>query len=133
MKRNKHLIKYICYFIIGFLIYTILASITQIDMLKELKMEIDIKTVVLHTMKSGIILYTIIYFLILILNMLYNVRLVKKLNEESKEIRKADENKILKERRKFTMKRKVLVILVVVLLIFLAIFVINMVRKVVFI
>ena len=133
MKKSKNWMKYICYFIIGFLIYTILASITQIDMLKELKMEIDIKTVVLHTMKSGIVLYTIIYFLILVSNILYNLRLIKKLNEESAKIRKVDTEKILKERRSITMKKKVFICGLVIVLIALVVFSINLTRKVIII
>ena len=129
MKRNKHWIKYICYFIIGFLILTIFASISQVDMLKELNMKVDIKTIVLHTMKSGIILYTIIYFLILILNVLYNLRLIKKLNEESEKVRKASSEKILKERREITMKKKVFITIVALLIISLIIFVISTARK----
>ena len=133
MKKSKNWMKYICYFIIGFLIYTILASITQIDMLKELKMEIDIKTVVLHTMKSGIVLYTIIYFLILVSNILYNLRLIKKLNEESAKIRKVGTEKILKERRSITMKKKVFICGLVIVLIALVVFSINLTRKVIII
>ena len=133
MKKSKNWMKYICYFIIGFLIYTILASITQIDMLKELKMEIDIKTVVLHTMKSGIVLYTIIYFLIIVSNILYNLRLIKKLNEESAKIRKVGTEKILKERRSITMKKKVFICGLVIVLIALVVFSINLTRKVIII
>lgn len=129
MKKSKHWIKYICYFLIGFLIVTILASITQVNMLKELKMEINIKTIVLNTMKSELALYTIIYFLILILNVLYNVRLIKKLNEESEKIRKVGAEKILKERRELTMKKKILISILVVLMVFLIIFVMNTKRK----
>ena len=133
MKKSKNWMKYICYFIIGFLIYTILSSITQIDMLKELKMEIDIKTVVLHTMKSGIVLYTIIYFLILVSNILYNLRLIKKLNEESAKIIKVGTEKILKERRSITMKKKVFICGLVIVLIALVVFSINLTRKVIII
>lgn len=129
MEKSKYWLKYICYFLIGFLIITIFSSITQVEMLKELNIEINIKTIVLNSMKSELVLYTILYFFILILNVLYNVRLIKKLNEESEKLRKAGEEKILKERRKLIMKKNVLILILVVLIIFLIIFIVNTKRK----
>ncbi len=130
MQKLKKWIRYIIYFIIGYLIFTILFSIAQIQTFKELSIDIDIKTIIFTVMKSDIILYTIIYFLILILNTLYNIRLAKKLNKKSEKIRKISNEKILKERRDISMKKKILIIILAIVLMALIILGINIVRKV---
>ena len=66
MKKEKKWLKYICYYIIGFLIFILLSSITQINTLNNLNISIDLKTVIVQTIANGIVLYTIIYFLIII-------------------------------------------------------------------
>lgn len=40
-------------------------------------MQIDFNIIVMHTIKNGIILYTILFSLIITLNILYNVKLKK--------------------------------------------------------
>ena len=130
MQKFKKWIKYIIYFIIGYLIFTVLFSIAQIQTFKELSINVDIKTIIFTVMKSEIILYTIIYFLILILNTLYNIRLAKKLNKKSEKIRKISNEKILKERREISMKKKVLIIVLVIVLIALIIVGLDIAKKV---
>ena len=129
MKTNKIVIKYIAYFIVGFLIFTIISVITQIDILKSFNIIINIKTITLRAIQNEIVLYTILYFLILIINRIYNIRLIKKLNTESENIRKLNNEKILKERREINMKRKVSIVVLVILLILFMIFIINVIRK----
>lgn len=129
MKKEKKWLKYICYYIIGFLIFILLSSITQINTLNNLNISIDLKIVIVQTIANGIVLYTIIYFLILILNILYNVKLINKLNKTTEKIRKASKEKILKERREITMKKKVLIIILIIVLIALIIFIFNLIGK----
>ncbi len=130
MNKNKNWLKNFCYFIVGFVIFILLSSITQINILKDLNINIDLKTVITRTIINGVAFYAVLYFLILILNMLYNIRLIKKLNETTEKIRKASKEKILKERRKITMKKKALIILLIITLIALNIFVFTIIRKV---
>lgn len=129
MNKNKNWLKNFCYFIVGFVIFILLSSITQINILKDLNINIDLKTVITRTIINGVAFYTVLYFLILILNMLYNIRLIKKLNETTEKIRKASKEKILKERRKITMKKKALIILLIITLIALSIFIFTIIRK----
>lgn len=129
MKKFKPFIKYIAYFIIGYLIITIIYSIVQISQLNDLNYTIDLKNIVTKTMKSLIILYTILYFLILILNILFNVILAEKLNIKSLKMRKLSKEKFSKERSVISMKKKILVIIFIIILILLFIFVGNLIRK----
>lgn len=130
MKKDKNWLKYIFIYIIGFLIFSILSSITQINMLKSLGININFTTIIMHTIKDGIGLYTILYFLILVSNIFYNVILIKKLNEKSQKIRNVSTEKILKERKVITMKKRMLLIILLIIVIMLIIFGIDIFRKV---
>ena len=134
MERLKKWKKTIISFFIGYLIFLLISFISQIQFyqeLKTLKLDINLKEIILHTMRNGILIYTALYFLIFTLNALYNLRLAKKLNKESEKIRNLSEEKILKERRSFNMKKKILEIILAIIIIIYGIFSINLIRKVI--
>ena len=132
---NKNWIKYMVYFIIGYFIFTLLSSITLFQIIKNVEVEtnlgiiMDFKTTIFNTMKSGTLLYSVIFLIIIILNVLYNIRLAKKLNEKSRRIRKISNERVLKERRSITMKRKIFISILVILLIIVILFIGDVSRK----
>lgn len=133
---NKNWIKYVVYFIIGYLIFTLLSSITLFQVVKNIEVgtnlgiTMDFKTTVFNTMKSGTLLYTVVFLIIMILNVLYNIRLAKNLNEKSRRIRKVSNERELKERRSITMKRKIFISILVILLIIVMLFITDLSRKI---
>ena len=134
MKRLKKWKQPIISFLLGYMIFLLISFILQIQFYQELKtveLDINLKEIVLHTIKSGIFIYISVYFLIFTLNALYNLRLAKKLNKETEKMRDLSEEKILKERGRIDMKKRVLKIILVILVIIYVIFSINLIRKMV--
>ena len=106
MKRLKKWKQPIISFLLGYMIFLLISFILQIQFYQELKtLKLDIN---LNTIKSGIFIYISVYFLIFTLNALYNLRLAKKLNKETEKMRDLSEEKILKERGRIDMKKRVL-------------------------
>ena len=134
MKRLKKWKQPIISFLLGYMIFLLISFILQIQFYQELKtveLDINLKEIILHTIKSGIFIYISVYFLIFTLNPLYNLSLAKKLNKETEKMRDLSEEKILKERGRIDMKKRVLKIILVILVIIYVIFSINLIRKMV--
>ena len=75
MKRLKKWKQPIISFLLGYMIFLLISFILQIQFYQELKtveLDINLKEIVLHTIKRGIFIYISVYFLIFTLNALYN-------------------------------------------------------------
>ena len=92
MKRNKGWIKYIIYFVVGFIVFSLIFLITEVEIIKKSPIDINVNTIIFSSIRSIIGLYIVSYILGVILNTAYNARLIKKLNKESEKLRKTSEN-----------------------------------------
>ena len=132
MEKIKKWKKYIIYFIVGYIIFLTFYSISQIQFLQNvINIDVNLTQIIFQMMKQTIVLYTLIFFLILMINILYNVKLAKQLNMNTEKLRKVNKEEILNERRAINMKKKILIYILVLIIIALLIFSIDLVRKVI--
>ena len=88
MKIVKGMIFYTSYYIVGYIIFNILFSLTQIIIVYNLGMKESFMKIILNSFKSNLIVYTFLFIIVLLINLAYNIILTKKLNERLKNIKK---------------------------------------------
>lgn len=80
MTNLKNIFEYIIYYIVGNIIFNLVFSLTELIFYRTLGAILDIYKIFITNMKNTIIIYTILYILILIGNIIYNKKLINKLN-----------------------------------------------------
>lgn len=88
MKIVKGMIFYTSYYIVGYIIFNILFSLTQMIIVYNLGMKENFMKIILNSFKSNLIVYTSLFIIVLLINLAYNIILTKKLNERLKNIKK---------------------------------------------
>lgn len=88
MEKIKSIFIYISIFIVGYLIFSIIFSIIQMVAFITLDLYGNLMQGLLTFFNKGIIIYTILFFSIWLINLIYNINLTKKLNQKIKEINK---------------------------------------------
>ena len=88
MKIVKSIIFYTSYYIVGYIIFNLLFSLTQMTIVYNLGMKESFMKIILNSFKSNLIVYTSLFIIVLLINLAYNIILTKKLNERLKNIKK---------------------------------------------
>jgi len=91
MKRKISYMNSLFYFIVGYIIFTILFLITQIIKLNILGFNGNIAEIYVNSLSVNFVCYIIIYFIIVLLNLIYNITTTKKLNKKLKKIKERSE------------------------------------------
>jgi len=93
MRKDKlDYIKLILYFIIGYMVFNIVFSITQVLILNILGANGNVLEILIENFYINVIIYTIIYIVIILLNFTYNKIIAKKLNEKLQKLKERSEN-----------------------------------------
>lgn len=85
--RKKFLLKLIVYFIIGYILFNFIFSLTQTILLTNLGFPRSIIDVSKENYRIIFITYTIVYILIVLLNLIYNIKIANTLNKKLKKIK----------------------------------------------
>lgn len=85
--RIKNLLKQIVYFIIGYIVFNFIFSLTQTILLTNLGFPRSIINVFKENYKIIFIMYVIVYVLIVSLNLIYNIKIANTLNKKLKKIK----------------------------------------------
>lgn len=81
MTNLKKILKYIMYYILGNIIFNFSFSITQLIIYRFLGSILDIYIIFTENIKNTITIYTVLFVILLIVDILYNKYLVDKLNQ----------------------------------------------------
>ena len=85
MKNLKNIFEYIVYYILGNIIFNLVLSLTELIFYRTLGAILDLYEIFITNMQNTIVIYTILYILVLIGNVIYNKKLINKLNITLKE------------------------------------------------
>ena len=91
MKIIKCIIFHISYYIFGYLLFNIIFSLTQLTVVSQLGMEENVTKVIFYSLKNNITIYTFLFLAILLINLIYNIILTKRLNERLKNFKEEGE------------------------------------------
>lgn len=81
MTNLKKILKYIMYYILGNIIFNFSFSITKLIIYRFLGSILDIYIIFIENIKNTITIYTALFVILLIVDILYNKYLVDKLNK----------------------------------------------------
>ena len=88
MKIVKNILTFIIYYFLGYLIFNTFIYITQLLIYLSLGIELGLLDSYILLYKNNLISYTLIYLIILIAYFIYNMILIKILNEKLKKVKK---------------------------------------------
>lgn len=88
MKIFKSILAFLIYYFLGYLIFNTFIYITQLLIYLVLKIDLSLVDSYIQLFKDNLIIYTVIYIIILIAYFIYNMILVKILNEKLEKIKK---------------------------------------------
>ena len=89
MKNLINILKLLLYFVLGYLLFTFIMFLVEVILLNILSSVVsDITGLYLKSIKGNILIYTITYLMIFILNLLYNFISIKRLNAKLNKIKK---------------------------------------------
>ncbi len=89
MKKLTNILRLLLYFGLGYLLFNVVVSITEFVFLIILSNgKIEFWGLLLKGFKENLKVYTIIYFIIFVLNLLYNLISIKILNAKLNKIKK---------------------------------------------
>ena len=88
---KKRIIRIIVYFILGYILFNIIISITKFTILKFYKLDENFISILLNALTDNLFIYTILFFMIIIGIFIYDKSMVKKLNDKLKERRNKNE------------------------------------------
>lgn len=89
MKNLINILKFLLYFALGYLLFTFIMFLVEVILLNILSSGVsDIVEVYLKSVKGNLLIYTITYLMIFILNLLYNIISIKRLNAKLNKIKK---------------------------------------------
>lgn len=88
MKIVKNILTFIIYYFLGYLIFNTFIYITQLLIYLSLGIELGLIDSYILLYKNNLISYTVIYLIILIAYFIYNMILIKILNEKLKKVKK---------------------------------------------
>lgn len=91
MKNKMKGIIWILYFIVGYIIFTVLFLLTHITILNSLGFKGSIAKIYTDSFVTNLTLYTIIYFILVVLNLIYNITTTKKLNKKLNKMKERSE------------------------------------------
>lgn len=100
MKKRKKLSKFIIYYIIGFVLFTVIAYIVQLTIFAVLTNDVIIPGVEIRLLPYHLFyllpwyigVYTILFFLMLYIVHKYDMYIVNKLNKELEKLKGEDKN-----------------------------------------
>lgn len=87
MKKVLYIIKYLIFFIIGNILFNLIFSITQNIILNIHGLDRNIIGIFLENFKNNLIAYAILFIIILLLKLSYNIYLTKKLNKSLEKVK----------------------------------------------
>ena len=88
MKYLKNIMTVLIYYLLGYLIFNIFIFLTQLLIYKALGLTLNLIDPYIDLLKNNFVIYTIIYFLILVSYLIYNTIVIKILNEKLQKIKK---------------------------------------------
>lgn len=88
MKIVKNILTFLIYYFLGYLIFNTFIYITQLLIYLSLGIELGLTDSYILLYKNNLISYTVIYIVILIAYFIYNMILIKILNEKLKKVKK---------------------------------------------
>ncbi len=88
MKYLKNIMTFLMYYLLGYLIFNIFIFLTQLLIYKALGLTLNLIDPYIDLLKNNLVIYTIIYFLILVSYLIYNTIVIKILNEKLQKIKK---------------------------------------------
>ena len=88
MKYLKNIMTFFIYYLLGYLIFNIFIFLTQLLIYKALGLTLNLIDPYIDLLKNNFVIYTIIYFLILVSYLIYNTIVIKILNEKLQKIKK---------------------------------------------
>ena len=88
MKYLKNIMTFLIYYLLGYLIFNIFIFLTQLLIYKALGLTLNLIDPYSDLLKNNLVIYTIIYFLILVSYLIYNTMVIKILNEKLQKIKK---------------------------------------------
>lgn len=89
MKNLINILKLLLYFVLGYLLFTFIMFLVEVILLNILSSGVsDITGLYLKSIKGNVLIYTITYLMIFILNLLYNFISIKRLNAKLNKIKK---------------------------------------------
>lgn len=88
MKYLKNIMTFLMYYLLGYLIFNIFIFLTQLLIYKALGLTLNLIDPYIDLLKNNFVIYTIIYFLILVSYLIYNTIVIKILNEKLQKIKK---------------------------------------------
>jgi hypothetical protein len=88
MKYLKNIMTFLIYYLLGYLIFNIFIFLTQLLIYKALGLTLNLIDPYIDLLKNNFVIYTIIYFLILVSYLIYNTIVIKILNEKLQKIKK---------------------------------------------
>lgn len=129
MEKFKSFMKHIIYFVIGYLIFIIFSAFIQMIIFKDM----NYISSVLYATKNGTFLYISICFLILIINIINNINLIQKLNENLQKMKEDKEKEFPKEKGEIKMKKRIFITILLIMIIIVGTLFINIARKIIII
>lgn len=88
MKYLKNIMTFLIYYLLGYLIFNMFIFLTQLLIYKTLGLTLNLIDPYSDLLKNNLVIYTIIYFLILVSYLIYNTMVIKILNEKLQKIKK---------------------------------------------
>ena len=88
MKYLKNIMTFLIYYLLGYLIFNIFIFLTQLLIYKALGLTLNLIDPYIDLLKNNFVIYTIIYFLILVSYLIYNTIVIKILRKPSKNYKK---------------------------------------------
>lgn len=89
MKNLINILKLLLYFVLGYLLFTFIMFLVEVMMLNILSSGVrNIAGLYLKSIKGNLLIYTITFLVIFILNLIYNFISIKRLNEKLNKIKK---------------------------------------------
>lgn len=91
MKSKRCFIDWVLYFIVGYIIFTLLYLMTQMITLNILGFKGNITEIYINSLSINFIFYIILYIVLAVLNLIYNMAMTKRLNEKLNKLKERSE------------------------------------------
>ena len=89
MKKFINILKLLLYFVLGYLVFTFIMFLVEVILLTILSSGVsDIVGIYLKSVNGNLLIYTVTYLMIFLLNLLYNFISIKRLNAKLNRIKK---------------------------------------------
>jgi len=88
MKKLLLLFRLCLYYIVGILLFTTLFTITELYILKDSGMNLKFFSSYITNFSNNLLIYTLLYFILIVSIRIYDILSVKKLNEKLQKMKK---------------------------------------------